>query len=96
MYTPRFQEDCDQLYNGETKQPLLKRMAQHRKASSSGQESADYTYLQVSGHSFRNEDVLILDKGMLEGGDMSVRRNHSKRGGLPLTMLSLEVWFSSL
>ena len=37
-------------------------MAQHRRATSSGQDSAVYLHLQASGHSFNDEDVHILDR----------------------------------
>ncbi|XP_062849575.1 uncharacterized protein LOC134311850 [Trichomycterus rosablanca] len=62
VYAVRCREDCRELYIGETKQPLAKRMAQHRRSTSSGQDSAVYTHLQASGHSFNDEDVQILDK----------------------------------
>ncbi|KAL3973539.1 TIMELESS-interacting protein [Sarotherodon galilaeus] len=38
VYAVKCQEDCQDLYIGETKQPLMKRMAQHRRATSSGQD----------------------------------------------------------
>ena len=62
VYAVKCLEDCQELYIGETKQPLAKWMAQHRRATSSGQDSAVYTHLQASGHSFKDEDVKILDR----------------------------------
>ena len=53
VYAVKCQEDCSDLYIGETKQTLAKRMAQHRRANTSGQDSAVYTHLQASGHSFK-------------------------------------------
>ncbi|XP_063353977.1 uncharacterized protein LOC134644818 [Pelmatolapia mariae] len=62
VYAVKCQEDWQDLYIGETKQPLAKPMAQHRRATSSGQDSAVYLHLQASGHSFNDEDVHILDR----------------------------------
>ena len=62
VYAVKCQEDCQDLYIGETKQRLARRMAQHRRATSSGQDSAVYLHLQASGHSFNDEDVHILDR----------------------------------
>ena len=53
---------CQELYIGETKQPLAKRMYQHRRASTSCGDSAVYTHLNNNNHSFENKDVVILDK----------------------------------
>ena len=39
VYAVQCSQDCTDLYTGETKQPLHKRMAQHRRANSSGQDS---------------------------------------------------------
>ena len=39
-----------------------KRLYQHRRAGSAGNESAVYTHLSQSKHNFQDEDVLILDK----------------------------------
>ena len=49
-------------YIGETAQPLQNRMSQHRRASSSGNDSAVYSHLHASGHRFDTEDVCILDR----------------------------------
>ena len=40
VYALQCQKECNQLYIGETKQPLNKYMAQQRRATSSGQDSA--------------------------------------------------------
>ena len=55
-------EECKDLYIGETKQPLHRRMAQHRRASSSGQDSAIHLHLKETGHSFEDHNVHILDR----------------------------------
>ena len=50
-------------YIGETKQPMHKRMYQHRRPSSSGiNDSAIYSHLKVSKHTFEDEDIVVLDK----------------------------------
>uniref|UniRef100_A0A1A8DK57 GIY-YIG domain-containing protein n=1 Tax=Nothobranchius kadleci TaxID=1051664 RepID=A0A1A8DK57_NOTKA len=38
VYAVQCSEECPDLYIGETKQPLHKRMAQHRRATSTGQD----------------------------------------------------------
>ena len=55
-------KDCDHTYVGETQQALKKRMSQHRRPSPDDQpDSAIYTHLSTSGHSFSDKDVIILD-----------------------------------
>jgi len=54
--------DCQELYIGETKQTLAKRMSQHRRASSGCGDSAVYLHLDSTKHSFDNKDVSVLDK----------------------------------
>ena len=54
--------DCDDLYIGETKQTLSKRLYQHRRASTSCGDSAVYTHQKSSGHKSDNQEVAILDK----------------------------------
>ena len=53
---------CEELYIGETKQTLAKRMSQHRRASTGCGDSAVYTHLDITKHSFDNKDVKILDR----------------------------------
>ena len=54
---------CKDLYIGETKQPLARRMYQHRRASASGcGDSAVYSHLNSTNHTFDNKDVVILDR----------------------------------
>ena len=48
---------------GGTKQPLHKRMAQHRRASSSWQDSAVHLHLKEKNHSFEDNNVNILARG---------------------------------
>ena len=56
-------EDCGKTYVGETKQALKQRLSQHRKPSYGAQyNSAIYTHMCETGHSFTNKDVKILDK----------------------------------
>ena len=56
------EKDCDHTYVGETQQALKKRMSQHRRpAPDNTPDSAIYTHLSTSGHSFRDKDVVILD-----------------------------------
>ena len=57
-----FQEECNKLYIGETKQPTHKRMAQHKRATSSGQDSAMHLHLKESGHSFEDSQVRVLER----------------------------------
>ena len=45
-------QDCTDLYIEETKQPLHKRRAPHRRANSSGQDSAVHLHLTEQNHSF--------------------------------------------
>ncbi len=56
------QKNCQEVYIGETAQPLTKRMYQHRCPSSSGNDSAVYSHLEESGHSFSTREVKILDR----------------------------------
>ena len=55
-------QDCTDKYIGETAQPLENRMSQHRRSSTSGNESAVYTHLSTNNHHFNTEDVCILDR----------------------------------
>ena len=57
------EDTCEETYIGETKQPLHKRMYQHRRPSSSGiNDSSIYAHLKASQHSFEDKDIIILDK----------------------------------
>ncbi|CAI5669152.1 unnamed protein product [Oreochromis niloticus] len=62
VYAVQCSEECPDLYIGETKQPLHKRMAQHRRATSTGQDSAVHQHLKDKGHSFEDANVHILDR----------------------------------
>ncbi|XP_038055844.1 uncharacterized protein LOC119727843 [Patiria miniata] len=56
-------KDCSGSYVGETKQSLKSRTYQHRRPSTNeAQNSAVFLHLRDSGHTLRNEDVVILDK----------------------------------
>ncbi|XP_038148866.1 uncharacterized protein LOC119788543, partial [Cyprinodon tularosa] len=62
VYAVQCSEECSDLYIRETKQPLHRRMAQHRRAAASGQDSAVHLHLVDKGHSFEDQNVHILDK----------------------------------
>jgi len=51
MYAVQCSEECADLYIGEIKQQLHKHMAQHRRATSSGQDSVVHLHLKEKGHS---------------------------------------------
>ena len=51
------------IYISETKQPMHKRMYQHRSTSASGiNDSSIYSHLNGTQHSFEDKDIVILDK----------------------------------
>ncbi|TWW65670.1 Krev interaction trapped protein 1 [Takifugu flavidus] len=84
----RCQEECKELYIGETKQPLHRRMAQHRRATSSGQDSAVHLHLKESGHSFEDSQVRILaredrwfERGVKEAIHVKLEKPSLNRGG---------------
>ncbi|XP_071488191.1 uncharacterized protein [Diadema antillarum] len=58
------QEDCHDFYIGETQQSLKARMNQHRRPSNSESipDSAVYTHINASKHSFNTNQVIILDR----------------------------------
>ncbi len=55
---------CSETYIGETQQSLKARMNQHRKPSTAGDSynSAVFAHLDITGHSFKTENVVILDR----------------------------------
>lgn len=56
-------EDCTDLHIGETRQPLHRHLAQHRRASSSGQDSAVHLHLKDrGGRSFKDSNLYIWDR----------------------------------
>ncbi len=60
IYKVECQEpECQASYIGETSQPLKDRFAQHRRASTN---SAVFDHQQTTGHTFKLDDVQILDK----------------------------------
>ncbi|XP_060756573.1 uncharacterized protein LOC132867607, partial [Neoarius graeffei] len=88
VYAIQCSENCTNSYIGETKQPLYRRLAQHRRASSSGQDSAVYIHLNNEGHSFRDCDVRILaredrwyERGVKEAIFVNLERPSLNRGG---------------
>ena len=55
--------NCSETYIGETCQALKARANQHRKpCSNEAQNSAVYIHLKDTGHAFKTEDVVILDR----------------------------------
>ncbi|XP_060756880.1 uncharacterized protein LOC132867932 [Neoarius graeffei] len=88
VYAIQCSENCTDLYIGETKQPLYRRLAQHRRASSSGQDSAVYIHLNNKGHSFQDCNVRILaredrwyERGVKEAIFVNLERPSLNRGG---------------
>ena len=76
------------LYIGETKQPIHKRMAQHRRASSSGNDSAVHLHLKDKGHSFEDHNVRVLaredrwfERGVKEAIYVKLEKPSLNRGG---------------
>ena len=59
VYSVQCSQDCTDLYIGETIQPLHKRMAQHRKANSSGQDSAVHLHLKKKNHSLNPRHLML-------------------------------------
>lgn len=62
VYTLKCQEDSCKLYTGDTKQPLAKWRAQHRRALSSGLDSLVHLDTRANGHAFNYKDLHILDR----------------------------------
>ncbi len=91
---------CEDVYIGETAQPLHKRMYQHRRPSASGLDSAVYTHLQEHDHTFKNEEVKILDselrwfeRGVREAVREWVERpSVNRRGGLRFNLARTWDW----
>ena len=61
VYVVQCKEECSELYTEETKQPLNRRMDQHRRGNGAGPQSAVFLHLKNKGHSFDDQDVLMLD-----------------------------------
>ncbi|XP_060756578.1 uncharacterized protein LOC132867614 [Neoarius graeffei] len=87
VYAIQCSEECTDSYIGETKQPLHRRMAQHRRARSSGQDSAVYLHLNNKGHSFQDCNVRILaredrwyEQGVKEAIFVNLERPSLNRG----------------
>ena len=88
VYAVKCSEECSDIYIGETKQPLHRRMAQHRRANTSGQDSAVFLHLKEEGHSFDDTDVRIMDRedkwferGVKEAIHVKVEKPSLNRGG---------------
>lgn len=88
VYAIQCNEECKDLYIGETKQPLYKRMAQHSRANSSGMDSAVHLHLKEKAHSFEDSNVQILDRedrwferGVKEAIYVKVEKPSLNRGG---------------
>lgn len=52
-------EECPDLYIGETKQPLHNRIAEHRRANFSGQDSAVRLHLKDKGNNFEANNTQV-------------------------------------
>lgn len=63
MWCMQCNEECSHLYTGKTKLPLHKRMAQHRRATTTDQDSAVDLHLKEKGHSYDDHKVRILARG---------------------------------
>ena len=77
------QEECNELYIGETKQPLHKRKSQPRCATSSGQ-----LHLKESGRSFEDSQVCVVarkerwfKKSVKEAIHVKLKKPSLNRGG---------------
>ena len=88
VYAVQGQEECNKLYNGETKQPLHKPMAQHRWATSSGQVPAVHLHLKESGHSFEDNQGCVLateecwfERGVKEAIHVKLEKPSLNQGG---------------
>ncbi|TWW61021.1 hypothetical protein D4764_05G0011110 [Takifugu flavidus] len=88
VHAVQCQEKCKELYIGETKQPLHRRMAQRRHTTSSGQDSAVHLHLKESGHSFEDSQVRILsredrwfERGVKEAIHVKLEKPSLNRGG---------------
>ena len=88
VYAVQCNEECEDFYIGETKQPLHKRMAQHRRANSSGPDSAVHLHIKEKAHSFDDNNVQILDRedrwferGVKEAIYVKVEKPSLNRGG---------------
>ncbi|XP_044151431.1 uncharacterized protein LOC122939429 [Bufo gargarizans] len=87
VYAVQCNEECSELYIGETKQ-LHQRMAQHRRAKTSGQDSAVHLHLKGTGHTFEDSQVRVLDKeadwykrGVKEASYVKMEKPSLNRGG---------------
>ena len=77
-----------EFHIGETKQPLNRRMVQNRRSNGSGLQSAIFLNLKDKGHSFDDQDVLILDqedrwfeRGIREAIHVHIENPSLSRGG---------------
>lgn len=78
------QEECKELYIVETKQPLHKQMGQHRRAVSSGQDSAIHAHPKGSRHSFEDSQACAMVRGSVKEAIHAKLENPSwiRGGGL--------------
>ena len=81
-------KECNDLYIGEIKQTLHKRLAQHRRSNTSGPDSAVHLHLKEMAHSFEDSDVHIMDRedrwferGVKEAIYVKVEKPSLNRGG---------------
>ncbi|XP_076748497.1 uncharacterized protein LOC112431314 isoform X3 [Maylandia zebra] len=82
VYAVQCSEECPDFYIGETKQPLHKHMAQHRRATSTGQDSAVHLHLKDKGQSLRMPMFTFwTDGGVKEAIYVHCERPSLNRGG---------------
>jgi len=81
-------QKCADLYIGGIEQQLHKRMAQYRRATSSGQDSAVHLHLKEKRNSFEDSNVHILDRedrwfetGVKEAINVKLEKTYLNGGG---------------
>lgn len=62
IYSVQQSEEWSKLYIVDTKQPLYKCMARHRRVNSPGLDSAGHLHFKDKGHSFEGTNADILDR----------------------------------
>lgn len=65
VYVIQSSENCTASHIGETKHRQDKHIARHRRDSSSRQDSAEHFHHMSKGHTFENQSVQILERGLM-------------------------------
>ncbi|KAK7893340.1 hypothetical protein WMY93_022492 [Mugilogobius chulae] len=60
------EESCNEHYIGETKQPLHKRLYQHRREATSGPQSAVHLHLKATKHKFEDSEMTTLKTSTMD------------------------------